>query len=245
MNNFLITGASSGIGLSVVNTLNVKDNHLYLVGRDEKKLSSITKKLISDFTIIVCDLEDVESINEALKDLPNRLDGFIHCAGIDSTLPLNKISIEKFDSVFRLNFFSFIAIMKIISSSKKNSDNYWTNVVAVSSIASSRGGIGQTLYSSSKAALESAVLVLTKELLRKKFRINCVSPGLVDTEMTRRWMKQIGIEDINELNTVQLSGIAKPEHISSVIFFLLSSDSNHIFGQNLIVDGGGPTSKFF
>lgn len=243
--NYLVTGASSGIGKSVVHQLDKENNHLYLIGRNESNLLDGLVLTKSKFTFILCDLEKTEKICEALSVLPSQIDGFVHCAGVDSTLPLNKISIQKFEQIFKLNFFSFIEIMKVISKLKKSSDDFWTSVVAVSSIASKYGGIGQTLYSSSKAALESSVRVLSKELIKKKIRINCVSPGLVNTEMTRRWMNKLGIEDINELNQSQISGIAQPENISSVIIFLLSKEAAHIIGHNLVVDGGGPTSKFF
>lgn len=101
------------------------------------------------------------------------------------------------------------------------------------------------LYASSKAALEASVRVLSKELMNNKMRINCVSPGLVNTEMTHRWMKRIGIEDINALSNFQQSGIADPLEIAYVIEFLLSSKSSHIVGQNISVDGGGPKSLIF
>jgi len=245
MLNYLITGATSGIGKAVVHLLNEENHHLILVGRDQIRLNEISENLNAMHTTICCDLDDVSNLKDVLNILPDRIDGFVHCAGVDSTVPLKNITYEKFEKVFKVNFFSFLEIIKQISVTKKNTSDYWTSVVAVSSIASNKGGAGQTIYSSSKAALEAAVIVLSKELIKKKFRINCVRPGLVDTEMTRRWMKRIGIEDINELSKMQLSGIAKPEEIANVICFLLSPESTHILGQNITVDGGGPSSSIF
>lgn len=245
MSNYLITGATSGIGKAVVTLLNKENNHLVLVGRDQTKLKESADFLLASYTLITHDLENIEDIEKAFSKLPDRIDGFVHCAGIDSTIPLKNIRNDKLEKVFRVNTFSFVEIMRVIANLKNNKSDYWTNVVAVSSIASEKGGVGQVIYSASKAALEAVIIVLTKELIRKKFRINCVRPGLVDTEMTRRWMERIGIEDINEVAKMQLSGIAEPNEIAAVIKFLLSPDASHIMGQSITVDGGGPVSSIF
>lgn len=244
MANILITGASSGIGNALVHLLDNKDNHLILIGRDINKLNILSNDLIAKSTLIKFDLEDIDNIKYLSNDIPSVIDGFAHCAGIDSTLPLKNVNYSKFEKSIKINMFSFIELMKLIVSIK-NKSNFWTNVVAVSSIASQHGGIAQTIYSSSKAALEASVRVLSKELLNNKFRINCVSPGLVNTEMTQRWMERVGIENINILSKFQQSGIAEPIEIANVIEFLLSSKSSHIVGQNINIDGGGPKSLIF
>jgi short-subunit dehydrogenase len=244
MSNILITGASSGIGNSLVQLLDHKDNHLILIGRNMLKLNILSQNLKSKFTLIEYDLEDIENIKNLLNDIPIVIDAFAHCAGIDSTLPLKNVDYAKFEKSIKVNMFSFIELLKLIVKIK-NKSNYFTNVVAVSSIASKNGGIAQTIYASSKAALEASVRVLSKELMNNKIRINCVSPGLVNTAMTHRWMKRIGIDDINTLSNFQQSGIADPIQIAHVIEFLLSSKSSHIVGQNISVDGGGPKSLIF
>lgn len=245
MKNFIITGSSSGIGHAVALQLNNPDFHLFLLGRDVDQANKLNKKIDSQITFIECDLKNISSIQSSLSNLPDVIDGFVHCAGITSIEPINKIYYEKFDSIFKVNMFSFIEILKCIVKNKKIKSDDWTSVVAVSSIASEKGGIGQTLYAASKAALEATVFTLSKELIRKKIRINSVRPGLVDTPMTRKWMEDVGINDLNELNKLQLSGVATSSDIANVITFLLDKRSQHIVGQNINVDGGGPTSQFF
>lgn len=244
MANYLITGASSGIGNALVHLLDNKDNHLILIGRDINKLNVLSKNLTAKSTLIEFDLEDIDNIKFLSNDMPVVIDAFAHCAGIDSTLPLKNVNYSKFEKSIKVNMFSFIELIKIIVNFK-NKNDFWTNVVAVSSIASQYGGIAQTIYSSSKAALEASVRVLSKELINNKIRINCVSPGLVNTEMTQRWMERVGIDNINTLSKFQLSGIAEPIEIANVIEFLLSSKSSHIVGQNISIDGGGPKSLIF
>ena len=245
MKNFIITGSSSGIGNAVASQLNNPDFHLYLLGRDIEQANKLKLKLDSHITFVECDLKNIGNIQSSLSGLPSVIDGFVHCAGVTTTDPISKINYEKFDYLFKVNMFSFIEILKWIVKEKKLNSEVWTSVVAVSSIASVKGGIGQTLYAASKAALEATVLTLSKELIRKKIRINSVRPGLVDTPMTRKWMEAIGINDLDELNRLQLSGVANPSDIANVICFLLETKSQHIVGQNINVDGGGPVSQFF
>jgi NADP-dependent 3-hydroxy acid dehydrogenase YdfG len=244
MSNILITGASSGIGNALVQLLDNKDNHLILIGRDINKLNLLSKNLTAKSTLIQFDLEDVDNIKFLSNDMPVVIDAFAHCAGIDSTLPLKNVNYSKFEKSIKVNMFSFIELIKIIVKTKNKSD-FWTNVVAVSSIASQHGGVAQTIYASTKAALEASVRVLAKELINNKIRINSVSPGLVNTEMTQRWMERVGIDNINTLSKFQLSGIAEPIEIANVIEFLLSAKSSHIVGQNISIDGGGPKSLIF
>jgi len=245
MKNFIITGSSSGIGNSVALQLNNPEFHLYLLGRDAGHSKALKLKLDSQITFIECDLENIDNIQFSLSELPSVIDGFVHCAGVTAILPINKIDYKKFEDIFKINMFSFIEILKFIVKRKKLKSDNWTSVVAVSSIASVRGGIGQTLYSASKAALEASIMTLSKELIRKKIRINSVRPGLVDTPMTRKWMQTLGINDFEAVNRLQLSGIAKPSDIADVICFLLESRAQHIVGQNINVDGGGPVSAIF
>jgi NAD(P)-dependent dehydrogenase (short-subunit alcohol dehydrogenase family) len=245
MKNFVITGYSSGIGHAVALKLNNPEFHLYLLGRDSIKSKFLELNLDSKVTFIECELEDIDNFKNSLIKLPSIIDGFVHCAGVTSTIPINKIDHGKFEYIFKINMYSFIEILKYIAKEKNTKSVHWTSVVAVSSIASINGGIGQTLYSASKAALEASVVTLSKELFRKKIRINSVRPGLVDTPMTRAWMHKIGIEDFEALNRLQLSGVAKPSHIADVICFLLNSSSKHIVGQNINVDGGGYVSGIF
>ena len=245
MKNFIITGSSSGIGNALASQLNNPEFHLYLLGRDVEQANELKFKLDSKITFVKCDLKNIDSIQSSLSGLPSIIDGFVHCAGVTTTQPINKINYEKFDYIFKVNMFSFIEILKWIVKEKKLKSESWTSVVAVSSIASVRGGIGQTLYAASKAALEATVLTLSKELIRKKIRINSVRPGLVDTPMTRKWMETVGVDDLDKLNRLQLSGVAKPSDIANVICFLLEARSQHIVGQNINIDGGGPVSVFF
>jgi NAD(P)-dependent dehydrogenase (short-subunit alcohol dehydrogenase family) len=245
MKNILITGGTSGIGAAVVQKLDSYDSHLIILSRNKSGASNKFINLKSKITLIQCDLSQISKIEESLTEIPDRIDCFVHSAGISHTKPLNKLKQDIYTDVFNVNVFSFIEIMRIISIRKVKAQNYWTNVVAVSSVASKIGGVGQIVYAASKAALESAIRTLTKELNKKNIRLNGVRPGLVDTPMTLDWMETIGLQDINQLNDFILNGLAKPTEVADVICFLLSNESRQIMGQNITVDGGGVKNKLF
>ena len=243
--NILITGATSGIGKALAISLDSASHNLILVGRSTEKLSELAALCIGSTTQVAIDLTDLEQIATLAQHLPLKIDGFVHAAGVDSVVPLKLINYYKFDDIMRLHLYAFVEILKMIEKNKKKSDVYHTSVVALSSIASDAGGVGQTMYAASKAALEAAVRVLSKELIAKRIRINAVKPGIVDTEMTRRWMSRIGITDIGDVEKMQLNGIAAPADIVNLITFLLSDGARHIVGAQIKIDGGGPSGKIF
>lgn len=243
--NIVITGATSGIGKCLAKKLDQEFNNLILIGRSAEKLEELSSGLKNTSDIIVANLSETKDYSTLLKSFPMRVDGFVHAAGMESVEPLRAISYEKFDCIMRLHIYSFIEIVKVIEKNKKKSDDYLTSIVAISSIASDSGGVGQTMYSASKAALEAAIKCLSKELAAKRIRLNAIKPGLVDTEMTRRWMRRMGIRGMDALNGMQINGVAQPEDIVNLIEFMLSDKSTHIVGTQIKIDGGGPLGGIF
>lgn len=241
----LVTGATSGIGLALVRQLDQAGHHLLLVGRSAEKLAEVRASLSGSSVALAYDLADHEQLAALGAQLPARIDGFVHAAGLESVVPLRMVSYQKFDYLMRLHLYALVEILRLIDKNKKKEDDYLTSVVALSSVASDGGGVGQTMYAASKAALEAAVRVLSKELAPKRIRINAIKPGIVDTEMTRRWMRRIGIADPAEVDSMQLNGMAQPDEIVALILFLLSDQSRHIVGTQIKIDGGGPTGKVF
>jgi len=243
--NIIITGCTSGIGKMLAFELDLMNANLILVARDELKLNHIydSMKNKEKHIRIILNLEDVENLVDKCKAFPRRIDGFVHAAGIESVRPVKNITYKGFDKIMRLHLYSFMEITKKIVSSKRKDDDFDTSVVILSSVAANNGGIGQTMYSASKAALEATIKTLSKELRSKKIRLNAIRPGLVDTEMTERWMKRIGVSSKSELNDLQLSGVAKVEEITSLIEFLLSDNSKHIVASCITIDGGGFVGK--
>lgn len=242
---YLITGVTSGIGKSLVKLLDDCGYKLILIARSRDKLNELSNALKGNHEYLAIDLTNIDELSHLLKGRKDKIKGFVHCAGIESVLPLRQVSYSKFDYLMRLHLYSFVEIVKFIERNKSNSDSFLTSIVAISSIASHSGGIGQTMYAASKSALESTVRVLSKELANKKIRLNTILPGIVNTEMTERWRRKLGITHPDYLNQLQLNGIAEANDIVALIRFLLSDESKQICGTEIKIDGGGPINKYF
>ena len=136
-------------------------------------------------------------------------------------------------NVFETNYFSLLTftqfVARIMGRNKKGS------IVNISSATSFSADAGTLAYGSSKAALNFATKVLSKELASQGIRVNAVAPGITDTAM----LKKMDSNSINqELELSAIKKIATPEEVASVIMFLCSEESSHITGQIIKVDGG-------
>jgi len=236
----LVVGATSGIGRALSERLAEKGVELFLIGRNKALLSELVCKLNGDKHDYFCaDLSFENSLDKFVID--RSFDGVAYCAGQESLLPLRAISYKRFSSIMNLHVFNFLNIIKSISKFKGRGDKDPCSIVGMSSYAARNGGKTQTLYSSSKAAMEAVVRPLSIELLEQNIRINTISPGLVNTEMTRRWAESIKLSE-GELTSRQWMGMADVNDVVNLIYFLLSDNSKHIAGTNVDINGIGPVT---
>jgi NAD(P)-dependent dehydrogenase (short-subunit alcohol dehydrogenase family) len=236
----LITGASSGIGRETAVLTSKLGASVVLVGRSEERLIQTLYMLENgQHSYFVIDLSIVEGIEEMFKKVVNganeRLDGLVHSAGVINLIPLRNLTPKYIEATMKINFYSFIELVRLFSLKKYSLGG---SIVGVSSVASSRGEMCQTAYSASKAALDAAVRTLSYELVKKNIRINSVRPGTVYTEASKKSELQFGAELLDALKQKQLLGLGRPVDVSYMIAFLLSNASNFITGRSLDVDGG-------
>ena len=238
----ILTGGTAGIGSAIAERLASAGCGLVLVGRSVERMAARVAQLPAParHRIVLCDLMDTPAIRSIASSLPARVDAFVHAAGMSATLPLRALSYARMDELMRLHVYAFVEIARLVEAGKKADAAHLTSVVAMSSIAANRGGKGQTAYSASKAALDACVITLSKECARKRIRFNSVQPGLVDTEMTRRWLERAKLTGDFDPDKAQLYGMADPSDIASLVGFLVSDDSRHIVGSHIRIDGGGP-----
>ena len=235
----LITGATSGIGLALCEYLLKNDCKLIAVGRDETKIKKIKEIFgVQNFIFLSIDLNDFEQYHTIFDEIleEDKLDGFVHCAGIEETLPIslyNPINVHK---IFNINVFSGIEILRYFSKKKYSNDG--SSVVFLSSVMGELGQSGKLGYCSTKAAVLGVVKSSALELARRKFRVNAISPGVVNTPMTKKLFSQIDEDNIQRIKNMHPLGIGEVQDVVPLIAFLLSNNSQWITGQNLIIDGG-------
>lgn len=235
--SILVTGASSGIGAAVSKYLSEQGYFVVLVARNKDKLSKVEEELCGEKLSISYDLtnlEDVEKIFLICQENGIKLDGLVHCAGINNDIPIRANDIEVMKEVTTVNYYSFVELGKYFN--KKKYSNERASIVAISSSAANSCGKGMCTYSSSKAALNAAVKVMGKEFLRRKQRVNAILPTFVDTPMASRMDESLC--DLENKIARQPLGLIEPEQIAYLVEFLLSDKSSYITGACIPVSAG-------
>ncbi len=239
---FVVTGASSGIGKQTAVTLSRLGARVILIARREDKLRETLETLEGEgHACYTADLADVDAIADLVKRICTEcvpLDGLADAAGISHSIPLGQFSPQKIEEVFKVNYFGFIEMTRQIS--KKGRFNPGMRIVAVSSVAAVCGDPVHTAYSGSKAAIDGSIRCLAKELAPKQIALNSVAPAMTDTPMNAGFNARYGAdsESIKYVLQRQYLGIADPQDVANAIAFLLSPAARFITGTCLYVDGG-------
>lgn len=237
----LITGASSGIGKASAIFFSEQGAKLVISGRSEARLKETFNSLVNkkEHYFFNADLTCESSTAELFRfcsESIGLLDGVLHCAGIQKTLPLKASKRKHYQEIMDANFFSAFNLIK--SFQKKGVYNpKGASCVLLSSVAS-RGEPGNSLYAASKGALESFVKSIAVELSRKSIRINVISPGFVKTEMTEKATVLLTDEQYIELENKHELGFGEANDIASAAAFALSDYSKWATGSNFVIDGG-------
>ncbi|MCR4030929.1 MULTISPECIES: SDR family NAD(P)-dependent oxidoreductase [Flavobacterium] len=234
----LITGATSGIGLALCEFLLNSDCNIIAVGRNEDKISHLKNKFQENFKFVSLDLNLFDDYKKIFDDslTGKKFDGFVHCAGIEETLPLTLYNTQSVKKIFDINVFSGIELLRYFSKQKYSNDG--ASVVYVSSVMGELGQPGKIGYCSTKSAILGLVRSSSLELAKRKFRVNAISPGIVNTPMTQKLFSQIEDENVTKIKEMHPLGIGEVEDVVPLITFLLSDHSKWITGQNIKIDGG-------
>ena len=229
----LVTGASSGIGHAVASHLIAEGAHVIALGRDMTRLQTLQGAL----SFLGIDLFDFTDYRRWVGDLPC-LDGLVHAAGMVENNPVKFFSLEKYQRTIDLNQTAPLLLVSELTRARKLNQD--ASVVFLSSINGNSVAIkGCAAYAASKAALTGIAKVLALELAPRRIRVNCVQPGMVDTEMVRD-LAQIS-EDTTRLDKARYplgQRYAQPAEIADAVAFLLSPASSFMTAQSLVIDGG-------
>jgi len=238
--NILITGASSGIGRQCAISCSQMGAKVVLVARNEDRLKETLGMMEGEgHTYYSFDLVEIGNIKNLVAEITSqtgKLDGFIHAAGIEKTLPVKLLTTEDYEQVFRTNTLSAFEFVHLFSNKKNFNDK--GHMVLVSSITSVIGRNGVAAYAASKGAMISTVRTMALELSKKGICINCVSPGTVLTPLMVNFLSTLSEEDYKKRISGFPLGLGEPEDVANTCVFLLSDASRWITGQNIIVDGG-------
>ena len=231
----LITGATGGIGNSLVKKFNDLGAKIVATGTNDNKLDSLQKKypqiLVEKFKLDEHD--KIEKFIDLINEKLNGLDILINNAGITLDNISIRLTEENWKKVLDINLTSSFLMCKY--SIKKMLKNKYGKIINITSIVGHTGNLGQANYAASKAGIIAFSKSLAIEYAKKNININCVSPGFIKTEMTDKINDEF---KINLINKIPSGCMGTGEDVSNSVAFLASDMASYINGETLHVNGG-------
>jgi NAD(P)-dependent dehydrogenase (short-subunit alcohol dehydrogenase family) len=232
----LVTGASSGIGQETAIQCSRMGARVIITARNEDRLKETLSQLEGDgHRMLMAELTQQEEL-EKLVNAIDTVNGVVLCAGKGMTSPFPFSTRDKYDSVFDVNFFAPVELLRLLVKKKKLEKE--SSVVFVSSIGGIKSfQLGNGIYGASKAALNSTMKFCARELAAKKIRVNAVNPGMVNTQLIQGGA--ISEEQLKvDMERYPLKRYGEPQDIAYGIIYLLSDASSWVTGHSLVIDGG-------
>tara|TARA_B100001109_G_C18830201_1_gene459135 strand:+ start:757 stop:1488 length:732 start_codon:yes stop_codon:yes gene_type:complete len=231
----LITGATGGIGNSLVKKFDTLGAKIIASGTNEEKLSNL-KKNFPNISIEKFKLDEHEKIEKFIEkvDKENQgLDVLINNAGITLDNLSIRLTEENWKKVLDINLTSTFLMCKY--SIKKMLKRKNGKIINITSIVGHTGNMGQANYAASKAGIIGFSKSLAIEYAKKGININCVSPGFIQTEMTEKINEEFKKKLIDKIPSGDLG---TGEDVSNCVAFLASDLANYINGETIHVNGG-------
>jgi 3-oxoacyl-[acyl-carrier protein] reductase len=235
----VVTGAARGIGRAIVLELLKQDRIVAGLDINAEQLSELENVVKeAGFTVITkcVDITNTDEFTETLESLASEHGGIgilVNNAGITRDGLIMRMSDEDFDKVIAVNLRA--AFVATRTAAKSMVRNKFGRIISLSSVSGIIGNAGQTNYSASKAGLIGMTKTVARELAKKKITANCVAPGFIETEMTKKLPEPV-IEAAKQL--IPLRRVGSVDDVAKAVAFLASDEAAYITGQVLCVDGG-------
>jgi len=236
----LITGATRGIGLAILKEMS---NHNYIVlgtGTNENSVNILKDELKVnkiEGKAYLLDIKNQESINNLLenikKDYTNTPDILVNNAGVTNDNLLIRMDDDQWLDTIETNINSLYKISKLFIKPMIKKRN--GRIICISSVVANTGNAGQTNYVTSKAGMIGFCKSLAKEVATRGITVNCVSPGFIETDMTKK-LNDSQKEQI--FKNIPTNKMGSPEDIAYAVSFLASEKASYITGETIHVNGG-------
>ena len=234
--NIIITGASGGIGNSIVEKLYDNGATILASGTKIEKLEELKKKF-SNIEILKFDISESDQIEDFVDNASDKLGGSLDCivnnAGITKDNLAIRMSLDEWKKVIEINLTSTFLLSKFAI--KKMLKNKSGKIINITSVVGHTGNLGQANYTASKAGIVAMSKSLAIEYAKKNININCISPGFIKTNMTGKIDEKFKEIIISKIPSARLG---EPEDIANAVLFLASNQSDYINGETLHVNGG-------
>jgi len=234
--NIIVTGASGGIGNSIVEKLYESGVNILATGTRVEKLEEL-KARFKNIKILKFDISQHEKteefIDSATIELGGSLDCIVNNAGITKDNLTIRMSLEEWTKVININLTSTFLMCKY--SIKKMLKNKSGKIINITSVVGHTGNAGQANYAASKAGIIAMSKSLAIEYAKKNINVNCISPGFISTAMTDKIDEKFKEAIIAKIPSNRLG---KPEDVANAVIFLSSNQSDYINGETVHVNGG-------
>ncbi len=235
-NNIIVTGATGGIGNSIVKKLYHAGANILATGTKNEKLEELKKKF-ENIKVLQFDISQTENLESFIEDATKQLGGKLCClvnnAGITQDNLAIRMSTEEWRKVIDINLTSTFLISKFAI--KKMLKNKKGKIINITSVVGHTGNLGQVNYTASKAGIVAMSKSLAIEYAKKNINVNCISPGFIKTAMTDKIDEKFKEVIISKIPSARLG---EPEDVANAVIFLASSNSDYINGETLHVNGG-------
>jgi len=240
----LITGGASGIGLEIANKFFELGANIILCGRDSKKFPIAEDSIIkrhpdSNGKVLSyqCNMSDEKDVKKMISHINNHFNGINILVNNCSTWflsPIMDLEVTELDDAYNNILKSTIVGTKNIAAAMKNKSND-NSIVNISSFAGIMPQKNGSIYACLKAAIINFTKSSASELAGYGIRVNCVTPGVIKTDMTNEYIEK----NRNKLlNPISMNRLGDMEEIANVVVFLSSKYADYINGENLCVTGG-------
>ncbi len=234
--NIIVTGASGGIGNSIVKRLNDSGANILASGTKLEKLEDLKSKF-KNIKILKFDISQSDKIEEFIENASAEFGGGLDCivnnAGITQDNLAIRMSIDEWKKVIDINLTSTFLLSKFAI--KKMLKNKFGKVINITSVVGHTGNLGQANYTASKAGIVAMSKSLAIEYAKKNININCISPGFIKTAMTDKIDEKFKDIIVSKIPSARLG---EPEDVANAVLFLASNQSDYINGETLHVNGG-------
>jgi NAD(P)-dependent dehydrogenase (short-subunit alcohol dehydrogenase family) len=233
----VVTGANSGIGFAAAKRLAGEGAHVFITGRRAAELDAAAREIGANATAVAGDvsrLADLDKLYALVKQAKGHIDILFANAGIAEAAPIGEISEDQYDRIFDVNvkgtLFTVQKALPLLADG--------ASIILNSSIVGSKGFATNSVYSATKAALRSLARTWTSDLAPRRIRVNVVSPGWIDTQTMRDFIRA-DTETLRQIaDRVPLGRIGQPDDVAKVVAFLAADDSGYVAGSEVFVDGG-------
>lgn len=235
----LVTGGSRGIGSAIARRLAAMDHTVCITYHQQKAMAEeVVQSIIQkDGQAFACYLDvSKEEAREKVAALIAEYGApyaFVHNAGIAADALWVRTKLEIWQQLMQCNLQSFYYLSQVVVRAMLKMRA--GRIVTIASVSAQRGQSGQVAYAASKAGLIGASKALALELASRGITVNVVSPGLIETDMTRPLAKEVSEEIIKQ---IPCGRIGQPQEVAAMVAFLCSEEASYITGQVIGVNGG-------